>query len=89
MTEAPVPVPTPHEQLQRAEATRLVHSLLDTLSEEQREAFVLAQLEKLSAPEIAEVLGLPVNTVYSRIRLARRAFNEAGRRLRAREERGR
>ena len=36
-------------------------------------------------PDIAEALSLPLNTVYSRLRLARQDFAEAVRRLRARE----
>ena len=34
------------------------------LNEDQRDVFVLAELEELSAPEIATVLGTPLNTVY-------------------------
>ena len=35
-------------------------------------------------PEIAETLGINVNTAYSRLRLAREEFTKAARRLRAR-----
>ena len=38
------------------------------------EAFVLAQVEQMSAPEISEITGLPLNTVYSRVRAAKLAF---------------
>ncbi|MBT8491451.1 MAG: RNA polymerase sigma factor [Deltaproteobacteria bacterium] len=41
------------------------------LPDQQLEAFVLFDLEGYSAPEVAEMLGLAVNTVYSRVRLAR------------------
>ncbi len=44
------------------------------LDDEKREAFVLAYVEQMSAPEIAEITGLPLNTVYSRVRAARLAF---------------
>jgi RNA polymerase sigma-70 factor (ECF subfamily) len=44
---------------------------------------VLAELETLPAPEIAEALGINVNTVYSRLRTARRAFEAAVGRYRA------
>jgi RNA polymerase sigma-70 factor (ECF subfamily) len=75
----------PDEQAQIAEAARLVDALLDGLEYEQREVFVLAELEQLTAPEIAEALGAKLNTVYSRLRLARRAFAEAAARCRAQD----
>jgi RNA polymerase sigma-70 factor (ECF subfamily) len=76
----------PDERAENAEAARLVNALLDGLEYEQREVFVLAELEQLSAPEIAEALGAKLNTVYSRLRLARRAFAEAAARCRAKDE---
>lgn len=59
------------------ERLALARAVLETLSDEQREVFVLARVEQMSAPEIAEVVGAPLNTVYSRLRSARLAF-EAG-----------
>jgi RNA polymerase sigma-70 factor (ECF subfamily) len=38
---------------------------------------VLVELEELTVPEIAGLLGVPVNTVYSRLRAGRQEFNEA------------
>jgi RNA polymerase sigma-70 factor (ECF subfamily) len=75
----------PDERAASAEAARLVDALLDGLDDEQREVFVLAELEQLTAPEIAEALGVKLNTVYSRLRLARAAFAEAAARHRARD----
>jgi RNA polymerase sigma-70 factor, ECF subfamily len=77
----------PDELATKAEASRLVRAFLDELDEEKREIFVLAELEQMSAPEIAAAIGVPVNTVYSRLRLARQAFAAAGARHRARQER--
>lgn len=54
----------------RASLARL-DALLDQLPEEQREVFVLAEVAQLRAPEIARVIGTKLNTVYSRLRLAR------------------
>jgi RNA polymerase sigma-70 factor (ECF subfamily) len=34
-------------------------------------------MEGISAPEIAEELAIPMNTVYSRVRLARQTFRKA------------
>lgn len=75
----------PDERAQAAEAARIVRALLDAMDDDQREVFVLAELEQLSAPEIAEILGVKVNTVYSRLRLGRAAFAEAAARHRARD----
>ena len=73
----------PDERAENAEAARIVRTLLDQLDDDQREVFVLAELEQLTAPEIAEALGVKLNTVYSRLRLAREAFAEAAARFRA------
>jgi RNA polymerase sigma-70 factor, ECF subfamily len=50
---------------------------LDRLAEERRTVLVMHELEGMSAPEMASVLGIPLNTVYSRIRLARADFDRA------------
>lgn len=60
----------------RRAAARL-DALLRTLDDAQREVFVLAELEERSAPEIAEITGAKLNTVYSRLRLARQAVQAA------------
>jgi RNA polymerase sigma-70 factor (ECF subfamily) len=73
----------------RAEALRFAYAVLDELTPERRAVLVMAEVEEMSAPEIAEVLTLPLNTVYSRIRLARRDFEAALKRRRARERGGR
>jgi len=66
------PVATPFDHTAHAERGRALMSALERLSEEQRAVFVMADLEELSAPEIAEVLSVNLNTVYSRLRSARR-----------------
>jgi RNA polymerase sigma-70 factor, ECF subfamily len=69
--------PGPDEALAQAEAVRALDALLSELGEDKRAVFVLVELEGMSAPEIAEALGLCVNTVYSRLRAARRDFEAA------------
>ena len=76
----------PLENASNAEAARIVQRLLEALDDDKREVFVLSELEQLSAPEIARVLNLSVNTVYSRLRLARQEFAAAAARHRARDE---
>jgi RNA polymerase sigma-70 factor (ECF subfamily) len=56
------------------ERLALARQALSALDDEKREVFVLARIEEMSAPEIASVIGVPVNTVYSRLRAARLAF---------------
>lgn len=70
-------LPTPLEALERQELVKRLYGLLDTLPAEKREVFVLAELEDMTAVEIARMLSIPVNTVYSRLRLARIAFDRA------------
>jgi RNA polymerase sigma-70 factor, ECF subfamily len=65
----------PDECHEKHEATVLVHQLLEQLSSDRRAVFVLSELERMSMPEIAEMLGIPLNTAYSRLRLARRDFS--------------
>jgi RNA polymerase sigma-70 factor (ECF subfamily) len=65
-------VPTPHDHMSHAERSRALISALDALNDDQRAVFVMADLEELSAPEIASVLKVNLNTVYSRLRTARR-----------------
>jgi RNA polymerase sigma-70 factor (ECF subfamily) len=64
----------PDRALERSERLSLARRALNRLDDDKREAFVLAQVEQMSAPEIAEITGLPVNTVYSRVRAAKLAF---------------
>jgi RNA polymerase sigma-70 factor (ECF subfamily) len=77
----------PCEALALSEQARLVQRLLDSLDDDKREILVLAEMEELSVREIAEALGLKLNTAYSRLRLARRAFDEALARDGARDDR--
>lgn len=55
----------------------LVHvlRLLEELDEDQREVFVLAELEGMTVPEIAQATGVNLNTLYTRLRTARQRFN--------------
>ena len=64
----------------------MVQAALDQLPMEQRAVFVLHELDEQSAPEVAEALGTPLNTVYSRLRLARERFRAAVEALQKGEE---
>jgi RNA polymerase sigma-70 factor (ECF subfamily) len=76
---------TPEDDALATEAVKLLHLLLDTLDDDKREVFILAELEQWSIADIAEAIGVKVNTASSRLRLAREAFELAAERLRARD----
>lgn len=50
---------------------------LERLSELKRITFLMAEVERLSCDEIAEVLGVPVGTVWTRLHAARRELRAA------------
>ena len=75
----------PHEHTVRLEGARLLHRLLDELEFDKRTVLVLAELEQMTAPEIADALEENVNTIYARLRAARRDFDQAVARERARD----
>lgn len=75
--EPPAEQPGPEDMLAEAQAADFVDRFLAGLGEDQREVFVLAEVEHLTAPEIAAATGTKLNTVYSRLRLARAQFDRA------------
>ena len=81
------PSDVPEEHMARVEAVELVERFLAGLDARQRDVFVLAHIQGMTAPEIAAMLDVKLNTVYSRLRLARRRFERAVARHRARQQR--
>jgi RNA polymerase sigma-70 factor, ECF subfamily len=75
--EAPTSDPGPHERAQDLQAAAFVDEFTSTLDHRKREVFVLGVLEGLPVPEIAEALGIPLNTAYTRLRRARAEFRKA------------
>lgn len=75
----------PQSDALRREAFATLLRVLDRLPDEQREVFVLAELEELTAPEIADAVAVNLNTVYSRLRAARKSFENEAARVRAKE----
>jgi RNA polymerase sigma-70 factor (ECF subfamily) len=61
----------------------LAELALSRVALERRALLLLHEVEGYSIPEIAESLGIPLNTAYSRLRLARQEYEVAVRRLRA------
>lgn len=67
----------PDEIAEQRERVQLLDGLLALLRPEQREVFVMFELEELSGKEIADIVQAPLKTVFSRLRLAREAFSAA------------
>ncbi len=61
----------------RREALTRLDAALETIDVGRRTVLVLHEIEEMTAPEIAQVLGIPLNTVYSRLRVARAELEEA------------
>jgi len=59
--------PTPEEEAMRQADVGLVRAAIEAIPEPFREAIVLRELEELSYAEVAEVTGVPIGTVMSRL----------------------
>ena len=81
LAESALPVTDGEHVAERNERLSLARSALAALDDDKRVVFVLARVEQMSAPEIAAILSVPLNTVYSRLRAAREAFEAEVRRL--------
>ncbi len=71
------PSVNPEQVAMRREAERRLNLGLEALSLERRAAFVMFEIEGMSAGAIAELLGVPIGTVYSRLHRARTEFSDA------------
>lgn len=65
------------QNVERSRQLGRLERALDEMTEAQREAFILYDLEQLTAPEIAQQLGLPEAAIVSRVRRARDVFKRA------------
>lgn len=74
----------PDEQAHLRRQTELLDQLLTEMSEEEREIFVLFEIEQMTRTEVAESLGIPEGTAASRLRRARESFERLLRRARMR-----
>ncbi len=61
---------------ERIEARRTLRQLLDQLSEEERVVLVLHDIEAMTMPEVAQIIGCPVRAAYSRHDSARARLRE-------------
>ena len=80
----PMVANNPERALERAEASRLIDALLESLEGDKRVVFVMAELEQMTPAEIAQATGLDAKTVYARLRAARIDFERAAAAMRRR-----
>jgi len=74
--ELPAPQASALEALELKQSLELLDGVLARMTELQREAFVLCELEQFSQIEVAEMLGINENTLRARLRSARLIVNE-------------
>lgn len=73
-------------EMRKARAT--LDAMLDRLDIDKRAVFVMFEIEGMACERIAETLGIPVGTVYSRLHLARKIIERAIERRAARSGEG-
>ncbi len=78
---AAAPTDAARDPIAQRDAQRLLLELLEHLDDDKRAVYVLAELEGLTAVEIAEGLGTNVNTIYTRLRVARQQLRDAAAKL--------
>jgi RNA polymerase sigma-70 factor (ECF subfamily) len=69
---------TPEGELEQSQAQAQVGKILASMSPKKREVFVLFEIEGLSGDAIAERVGCPVETVWTRLHHARKEFARIG-----------
>lgn len=79
--EPPAEPDDPERALAREQARVRLARILDALPPDQRIVFMMFELDEMACPAIAASLGIPLGTVYTRLRAARATFAR-----RAREE---
>ncbi len=75
--DVPDPHPGPEATLVHRQALGQVDKALNALPVELRECLVLRELEELSYKDIAQITGVPIGTVMSRLSRARQALRKA------------
>jgi RNA polymerase sigma-70 factor (ECF subfamily) len=69
--------PEQHDTLALRQARALLDGILDQLDEDKRAVFVLYEIEQITMSEVAEAVGCPLQTAYSRLHAARKEVEVA------------
>jgi RNA polymerase sigma-70 factor (ECF subfamily) len=77
--------PGAEEALARKQERALVERAIQQIAIDRRGVFILHELEECPMKEVAELLGIPLFTAYSKLRVAREEFAAAVRRLQKRK----
>lgn len=79
--EEPASEGHPEEEVAQRQKQALALSAIQHIELGRRAVFIMHDVEGYAMPEVADSLGLPLNTAYSRLRLARGEFRSAVLRL--------
>ncbi len=71
-----IKVAAPDAQMERAEIAKITHAVLEHLPEIFRQVLVMREFEEMAYQDIADVLGISIGTVESRLFRARAKFKE-------------
>ncbi|MFZ5895266.1 MAG: RNA polymerase sigma factor [Myxococcota bacterium] len=85
--EASSEIESPAAIVERRQSLVLLDRILETIDEDKRAVLLLVDVEELSVTEAADVLGVNLNTLYWRLRVARQSFQRGVERLRLTEAR--
>ncbi len=77
VVDPPTAAPDPEHSTEQARVAAFVRAFLQGLDEDRRLLFELADIEGLKVPEIAETLGMNLNTAYARLRAVREQLSRA------------
>ena len=72
---------TQHDALVKQQGLRVLDVLLDALDDDKRAVFVLYEIEQLGMAEVAEAVGCPLQTAYSRLHAARKIVEVGAKRM--------
>jgi RNA polymerase sigma-70 factor (ECF subfamily) len=80
--------PLPDEVVARRQAMAVLDAIVESMPEELRVVFILCELEEVPVTEVANLQRIPAGTVASRLRRARREFQEGAKRALIRAKSG-
>lgn len=72
--ERSAPSRMPDDDAELRQAQSIARVALESIDPHRRAVFVMSELEGFTMPEIVDAIGIPLNTAYSRLRVARQEF---------------